>query len=345
MPSSYDVALSMAGLRRVLDHEPDDMTVTVDAGVRIADLQAALAERGQWLPVDVAGNATVGGALAVSARGPLQHAYGTMRDWVIGLRVAHVDGSISKSGGRVVKNVAGYDMHKLHIGALGTLGVITQATFKLATVPQHAHGFSAQFASAAGACSFVLAARDRGLALLAAEVRSASDSGSSSGWTAALIAGGSQAAVDRTAHELRSLAEQRGSGIVDEGAHPVTEIAQRERESHPLALRAAVLPSAVAEVLAAMSQMPAAELSSAVCAGVVRCAASDGVASRNVLDGARRIVESAGGTVFVERVPLEIKREIDVFGQPRADWAIMRRLKEEFDPSGRLSPGRFAGRI
>ena len=131
-PASYDVALSLVGMSGIIAHEPADLTVTVEPGLPLANLQAALAEHGQFLPLDPPCEpaATIGGVLAANAFGPLRHAYGTSRDWLIGIRVVHADGSVSKSGGRVVKNVTGYDMHKLYVGSLGTLGVIAEATLK-----------------------------------------------------------------------------------------------------------------------------------------------------------------------------------------------------------------------
>src|SRR5438270_5712299 len=138
LAESYDAALSIRRLDRVVEYEPADLTVTVEAGVRLVDLQAKLAEHGQFLPLDPPGGdaASVGGVLAANAWGPLRHAVGTARDWLLGISIVHADGTLTKGGGRVVKNVAGYDMPKLYIGSLGTLGVIAGATFKVAPLPK-----------------------------------------------------------------------------------------------------------------------------------------------------------------------------------------------------------------
>lgn len=146
VPIAYDIALSTADLSQILDHEPADMTATVESGVRMVDLQSELASHGQQLPLDPPGMelATIGGLLGADVSGPLRHAYGTARDWLIGIRVAHADGSVSKAGGRVVKNVSGYDMHKLYVGSLGSLGVIVEATFKLAALPRMGRTLSSQ---------------------------------------------------------------------------------------------------------------------------------------------------------------------------------------------------------
>jgi glycolate oxidase FAD binding subunit len=130
------VAVSMRGLNRIIHHEPGDLVISVQCGARLADVQAELAKHGQWLPIDPPyADATIGGILATNTSGPRRLAYGTMRDLLIGLRVAGPGGVVTKSGGRVVKNVTGYDVHKLHIGAFGTLGALLEANFKVRPKP------------------------------------------------------------------------------------------------------------------------------------------------------------------------------------------------------------------
>jgi len=127
----------LLGLGRITAHEPGDLVVSAQAGMRLADLQAALAPHRQWLPLDPpCAGATIGGILATHGSGPRRLGYGTMRDLVLGLRVAGADGRVTRSGGRVVKNVAGVDLHKLHIGAFGTLGVIVEASLRLRPLPE-----------------------------------------------------------------------------------------------------------------------------------------------------------------------------------------------------------------
>src|SRR5207253_9213768 len=128
----------LRGLAEVIDYPARDMTITVQAGITLARLQALLATEKQRLPVDVPhpDRATLGGALATNASGPRRLGFGTLRDYVIGMTVVNDEGQEVKAGGRVVKNVAGYDLCKLHVGALGTLGVISQATLKLRPRPE-----------------------------------------------------------------------------------------------------------------------------------------------------------------------------------------------------------------
>src|SRR5438094_9762546 len=133
-----DAILDMRSLNRVLAHEAGDMTATLEAGAALADVNRALAPHRQWLALDppFAERATIGGVLATNDSGPLRHRYGTPRDLVIGVQLATTDGVLSKAGGRVVKNVAGYDLGKLVAGSFGSLAAIVSATFKLAPLPK-----------------------------------------------------------------------------------------------------------------------------------------------------------------------------------------------------------------
>ena len=153
VPKRLDLLLATTGLNRVVEYEPADLTVTVEAGMRFSDLQALLAEQGQFLALDPAAEpeATIGGLIATNASGPLRFAYGTARDLVIGTRVANPDGTLTRAGGRVVKNVAGYDLNKLYVGSLGTLAVIVELSFKLAPIPPSLATVVGQFESSASA--------------------------------------------------------------------------------------------------------------------------------------------------------------------------------------------------
>src|SRR5262249_31203439 len=133
---SAQVVLSLSRMNRVAEYSPADLTICAGAGITLTELNSIVMKENQWLPLDPPGNGTLGAIVACRSSGPLRFAYGTPRDYVIGLRLAHVDGSESKSGGRVVKNVAGYDLNKLYIGSFGTLAVITEVILKLRPVPE-----------------------------------------------------------------------------------------------------------------------------------------------------------------------------------------------------------------
>ncbi|MFQ5521764.1 MAG: FAD-binding oxidoreductase, partial [Candidatus Methylomirabilia bacterium] len=146
-PTGLGLVLGIRRLARLLEHEPGDLTATVEVGMTLEALQEQLGQQGQWLSLDppFSERATIGGILAANASGPRRHLYGTARDLLIGITVVASDGSVVRGGGKVVKNVAGYDLPKLYIGSFGTLGVIVQATFKLRPLPDDDRLFLARF--------------------------------------------------------------------------------------------------------------------------------------------------------------------------------------------------------
>ena len=164
VPKKVDVVLALGRMNQVIDHEPGDMTSTVQAGMTLSHFQSHLGRHGQFLSLDPPGGsrATIGGILAANASGPRRLRYGTARDLLIGLRVVHADGTVTKGGAKVVKNVTGYDMNKLYVGSLGTLGVIVEATFRLYPIPPVERTWVASFPAAAKAGEAV--ARDPGFA-------------------------------------------------------------------------------------------------------------------------------------------------------------------------------------
>ena len=143
------LALDLRGQDRLLDYQPDDLTVTVEGGISLGQLQRELAPGGKFLPLEtpLAETATVGGVLAANTTGPRRFSYGQPRDWLIGISVVGGDGVETKAGGKVVKNVTGYDLNKLYAGSLGTLGIIVEATFKLAPIPADMATVLASFSS------------------------------------------------------------------------------------------------------------------------------------------------------------------------------------------------------
>lgn len=156
LPARYDIALDLSRMNRVLAYDPNDLTLGVESGVRIEDLLITLAEKRQFLPLEVpfAERATIGGIVAANSSSPLRHAYGAIRDFCLGMEFVTADGAQAKSGGRVVKNVTGYDLHKLLIGSLGTLAVITRMNFRTFPMPQAQGSFAASFPSAESAFDF-----------------------------------------------------------------------------------------------------------------------------------------------------------------------------------------------
>ncbi len=348
VPARYDIALRTEKLDRVLEYEPADLVVTVEAGLTLGRLQTLLAEHGQFLPIDAPDEATVGGVLAAGVSGPSRHAYGLPRDWLLGCRVAHVDGSVSKGGGRVVKNVAGYDMPKLAVGSLGTLGVIIEATFKVAPLPATQETLLATFPSLEAAATAVFAADERGLALRAIALQSEPHGNA----LAACWLAGPSAAVERTAQELVELtggAETRRL----EGAESERWWAQVEQAiaaaGSGVGLRASLPPSAVVgfmKGLEALSHGEAATVASLSypTTGLVLARLGEAPVERLVdaIEAARKLATEAAGSLVVTAAPVAVKERIDAWGDADAP-SLMRRIKQEFDPRGTLNPGRFVG--
>ncbi len=341
-PPETAAILETRGLAGIVDHVPADLTVTVAAGTSLADLATQLAGTGQFLPLDpphVGRGATAGGVIAANSNGFGRYRYGGVRDLLIGLRAALPDGTLARSGGRVVKNVSGYDLCKLFTGSLGTLGVIVEATFKVLPLPPVTAGASATFRRAADA----FAAAD---ALLRTAVRPTAlviERGPTQGWRLAAAAAGERPPVERSMAELARAVEARGAA-----AEPLDDVAaslDRLREIVDAATDGAVvraaLPLSAQTAFAGAAMADGARIVADAATGIhqvhlrgddaaVLRAADALLANALVLGGSARIERSnvAGLATYGERAP--------------AGAFLMRRIKDAFDPAGILEPGRSA---
>ncbi|MCH8065276.1 MAG: FAD-binding oxidoreductase [Chloroflexi bacterium] len=356
VPSRYDVALRTTKLDGVIEYEAADLTVTVEAGMTFEQLGAILAEHGQFLPIDAPGQATIGGALAAAAGGPSQHAYGLARDWLLGCRIAQADGVLVRGGGRVVKNVAGYDLPRLIVGSLGTLGVIVEATFKLTPLPATEETLLAVHPSLGATADAILAADERGLALTAAalidapaaaELNTGIDIDPGAGIAAYRIAGGA-AAVERTRKDLAALSVDSATLLLD-GDRTASFWRRLNETLGGVELKASLPPAAVRGFVATLADGDAGAgmpLIAYPTVGVVRVALADAETDEmaSIVERLRANAIAAGGSLVVTRAPVELKRRIDVWGEVDA-LALMRNLKQQFDPESTLNPGRFVGGI
>ncbi len=373
LPASYDLALSLTRLNQVVEYEPDDLSVAVQAGIRLRDLQEHLSEHGQFLPLDPpgAGEGTIGSILATNASGPYRYAYGSPRDLVLGLKTLLADGRLTKTGGRVVKNVAGYDLAKLYVGSLGSLALIVEATLKVVPLPIARETLVASCPSPREAAELALAADGLGLSLRAMELldgRAAAallpPSGvqtppDASAFVAA--AAGSRAAVERSTRDLEGLCRERGVGPAQRlGGGDTFWLALGERlrpqAAGELVARSSLLPSQVGPLAERLEGIAAegnfaVEVIAHVGTGVVYSrwrADREADLSENgaaLVSALTRATGELGGTVVIESCPTELKKHVDVWGEPREDFALMRRIKEQWDPRGILNPGRFVGRL
>jgi len=369
LPRTYDLALVTRSLSRIMEYEPADLTLTVQAGITMAALADELKRHGQLLPLDAPEEATLGGVLATGAFGPRRHAYGPVRDWVLGVRVVHADGRATKAGGRVVKNVAGYDMTKLYLGSLGTLGVIVEASLKVTPLPAVEETWAAVCPSSLEAVRLALDADSRGLRLSALTVAGplgrdgplAAAGLDSRGYAVLAQAMGTQAAVERSLQDLDALAGDHGLtgggarlGGADEVWEALRALARPALADNVLLVRALLSPRRVLPWLERTAGLAAKTgLAPALAAHVgTGCVFTrwqgpglGGERGRGLLAALSESAVTLGGAAVVEGCAIELKHHVDIWGRPRADFALMRRLKEQFDPHGTLNPGRFLGRL
>jgi glycolate oxidase FAD binding subunit len=347
-PSRLDWIVSTRKLSQVISYEPPDMTLSVEAGARLGDVQAILAEKGQGLPIEVSdpAHATIGGILATALYGPKRLGSGTLRDYLIGINVAYPDGTLAKAGGMVVKNVSGFDLMRMHHGALGTLGVIVSANFKVLPKPRSERTvlMSAPDVGEVASLNTVLGtSRARPAAF---EVTRKPGE-----YALAIRIEGRERTTELLANEL--------AGALGEGAS-VLEPAESEKywsdyltgfrsDDHVTDcwLRLRVKPSQSLTLLERVSDLLAdtysgdAKLTVSPALGFldVRLDCATATELRRLVGSLRSI---APRTVVVSAPPAA-KSELDVWGDSIESLDLMRLLKAEFDPNGILNPGRFVG--
>lgn len=343
-PSSADVLLDVSALDQVLDHAAGDLIVVTQAGTTLAGLQTAVGRGGQRLALEeTVTGASIGGTLATNASGPRRVALGTARDLLIGVTMVRADGVVARSGGRVVKNVAGYDVGKLLIGSFGTLGVITEAVFRLHPAPAAQRWVSVAVEDSDRAQHVVQSILHGQAVPAAIEVDWAGGRG-----TVSVLLEGREEGVAGRAETIRALlgeaAVQSQDPPADGSAYPWDTRAAGDRRATALKLTFAL--SGLADVLAAAGETGVRVRGSAG-AGVAYGAIEPGTDTGEVtvtLDRLRRTAAQHGGAVVVVDAPAEVKAGLDVWG-PIPALDLMRRVKHEFDPDHRLAPGRFAGGI
>jgi glycolate oxidase FAD binding subunit len=340
-----DAVLETTALAGVVAHVPGDLTVTVAAGTRFADLRSALARAGQFLPLDPphADAATVGGIVAANSTGFWRARYGGVRDLLIGTTSVLGDGTVARSGGRVVKNVAGYDLNKLFVGSLGTLGVLVECTFKVLPRPPVTAGARARFARSADAFTTADA-----IARTSARPAALAVTGGPSGpWELVLQADGDAAPVTRTLELLSRYAGDHGADTQRDDGVPtlLTTLNDISSRAEGTVVRAALPLAAQAAFAATAARLDGfTQLIADVASGIVRVVLSGD--DRTMLDGASALLAAArvcGGSARVERRPDSLRARLTAWGDTEpAGQFIMRRLKEAFDPRGILEPGRSA---
>jgi glycolate oxidase FAD binding subunit len=346
---SIDLVLDMSRLNQVLVHQPGDLTVTVEAGIRLRDLNEQLAPHGQWLALDpvFADRATVGGLLATNDSGPQRHRFGTPRDLVIGIQLATTDGTLSKAGGQVVKNVAGYDLSKLVSGSFGTLAAIVSATFKLTPLPEASSTIEIDRLSLDELVAVAGVITSSQLEPVAFEVRVHQSAGSPAPEIACLIrfasfAGVVEAEVANASSRIATV-HQVFRVVSGSAEHELWAAHGRRPWDAPgTIVRAAWRPAAlraVLEQLIAFCRSTGFELVGrvGVGAGYIRL---PGDLTEQAAAVQRLRSSGAVGNVLITRAPMEMKTADSVWPRPRSTAALEAALKRELDPVGVLGAGR-----
>ena len=356
----------------MIDYQPTDMTVRVQAGLNVATLQAALGESGQWLPLDppLPERATVGGMIAANLTGPCRFSQGTVRDFLIGLRVARADGTLIKGGGQVVKNVAGYDVPKLYCGSLGTLGVIVEATFQVRPRPQSQALLAVECASAeqAGAAALRLAGSDVQPFLVELANFGPPVAGTSPSRGPYHVFIGLAGLEEEVADQHRRIpALLHDVKAANAGTPDITELDADRAATLSCALRdfpvsgdavlrckVSLLPSRVAGFCSdleaeAQRRGLAARLLARAGNGIVYCAFTPIVSAGSdeellaFVQWIRAWAVQHRGVAVVEDIAPGLKARVDVWGGVGAALPLMQRLKASLDPQSILNPGRFVG--
>jgi glycolate oxidase FAD binding subunit len=321
-----DLVVDTRGLNQIGEHAAGDLVVTAQAGVPLAALQEHVAPAAQWLALDPPeATATVGGVVATAASGPRRLLYGTPRDLLIGITVVLADGTVAHSGGKVVKNVAGYDLGKLFTGSFGTLGVIAQATFRLHPLPVDRRVVRAQPGDPADAVRRVQASG------------AVPDAIEWDGETMTVVVESLESAAQVQADEIVGAIGGEVSSAVPAG------FGERPWRVGEIGLRITHRLGALRDALAAVAaRLPSStRLAAHAGSGVLWCGYDGDVSA---LDDLRADLAAYDGQVVVVEAPVEVKRAIDVWG-PARGVAVMRRVKEQFDPDRRMAPGTFVGGI
>lgn len=372
--AALDLVVSTERLNSVLEYSPADLMIGVQAGANLQEIQNQLELNGQFLPIDgpLSTRATIGGTLACNTSGPTRLQYGPSRDWVIGVRFALAEGMLAHGGGRVVKNVAGYDLMKVFIGSLGTLGLILDLNFKLMPLPKASSTLTVAFESAKVAGETALKIIDTGLfpaALTILDNRAAQKlrlDAPENGVLLLVQVRNTDQAVARQVQDISQLCREQAGKKIERMDEPdaqkqlwrtITDFAYNPdlQSEQGFTLKAGVLPNKGPELLEFAHRSAARhglEIAGLVHAGhglvYLTGAYEDEEAALKTIQEITRQGEAGQGSVAAERLPLSLKRRLgDVWGNAlsEGELKLMRGIKAKLDPQSTLNPGRFVAGI
>jgi glycolate oxidase FAD binding subunit len=347
-PRACEIMVSLRRMNPVVEHAFGDMTATVEAGCSFKLLQNTLSAHSQCVALDplCADKATVGGVLAVNDSGPLRVRFGSLRDLIIGITLVLPDGTVAKSGGKVVKNVAGYDLPKLAVGSLGTLGIITQAIFRLHPTSRESRNLTFATPDLKVASTLLLAIQASKLVPTGVQLRA----GHSTSYEIDVRFEGTGVGCDSQCERLLQMAS--GTSRVDSPDGVWSARESLWSGSSPAAVcKFTLLPTELRPFIeqirttAAQKQARWQFVAQSVGVGLLRMEADDIEVLADSLNALRAGLETRGGSLSILSCPAQMKSRIDVWGSGGDALALMRSIKAQFDPTGVLNPGRFIAGI
>jgi glycolate oxidase FAD binding subunit len=342
-PVAADIQLSMRRMNALREHAWQDMTCTVETGCSWATMQTELARHGQMVALDPLWpeRATVGGIVAVNDSGALRLKYGGLRDLIIGMTVVLADGTIARTGGKVVKNVAGYDLHKLMTGGFGTLGVIAEVHFRLHPLEQHSRTWTAVAKNPSVFDAPLRALMDSqmtpsGVQIRATQRQSALD----------VRVAGLPHCMDECGERLRKILEPLELSESTESVWQARqELVYRE---DAMVLKVSLIPSEICAVLSELQQWA----EGIDCEAVAQATGLMTIVLRSTTEAAIALIEclrgrlrTCDGSVIALQIPDALRNKLDVWGCVAGSLPLMREVKRRFDPNRILNPGRFVGNI
>ncbi len=328
-PRPLDAVIRTTALNGVIDYAPEDQTITVEAGMRVGALDAVLAEAGQMLPIDVGdrAHATIGGAIATNAFGSRRHRYGSIKDLIVGIEIVRPDGTLARGGGKVVKNVAGFDLPKLMVGSLGTLGGIVGATLRVFPIPEETSAIALDVTPRHSLYRALI--DDRSIDPVA--VTWSAESG------VVLTFAGIAAAVEAQIARVVAAADAAGELATVLDADAVLRAHARERDVRRRGAWRATVAHALAMPLPLLLAESATQLDYPTL-GVSVVAGDDEPFTVEAVERARSVAN-----VLVHAMPNRVRASLDAWGPPPPAFPLMRALKTRFDPHDLCNPGRFIG--
>ncbi len=366
-PDRSDLVLSTKNLNRLIEHGASDLVATTECGISLSGFQKELNKKNQLLALDpphINRGATIGGIIASNDSGPERLRYGTAREFLIGIKVVKADGSIFKGGSKVVKNVAGYDLPKLYVGSLGTLGIIVEATFRLYPVPEYSETYIASFSSLEKCQESLLKLLNSDIVLTSLELLNPDLTGPISESNDLDINLGCYSLLVRIRNVEKAVRDQidmvkticdenNGSGFLVNGEKEnqlwdsVRDFAQTSIKTTGVVCKSSILVTQIQKLLDSIQRLSneySVKIYVSTRAGNgISLMAIEGKAEsiKPAIENLRNFLSSIGGTLILQEAPLEIKQGFDVWGDIGSGLGIMKRIKSNYDPDNILNPGRF----